>query len=420
MDLQLEKAILLETLGVPVADVAAFHFNTSPDPALVTELRTKLRDGDLTPRMRANNDALRYFAATDLVPVGMCIGPVSLMTKLISDPITPIYMAGRGETAEEEDEIRLVETCLEFATTVIIESLRHQIAAGARAVFIAEPAANQVFFSPKQLTGDGDIFDRYVMTYNRRTAALLAKHGVDLLFHCCGELTDDMVRRFTSLRPALLSLGGSRDLAHDASLLYGNLPSKHFYSAALITAERVEILGRELRERMDAVCHPFILGTECDTLSVSGAKAEIWRKIDALMACTTTPHDSVSACKPRWINWPQFLASPISCSPTVVAAMVWSACAQASSPSCCRALTIASPSCSAAPIATRQSCAKTQPSISTAPAGYAAIACPFPTAKNTRANSTPLVTPTIPRRLMICSPPTPNYSPAMIASPTSI
>ncbi len=35
MDLQLEKAVLLETLGVPVADVAQFHFDSVPAPTSV-------------------------------------------------------------------------------------------------------------------------------------------------------------------------------------------------------------------------------------------------------------------------------------------------------------------------------------------------------------------------------------------------
>ncbi len=293
MDLQLEKAILLETMGVPVADVAKFHFSECPAPEAVALVREKLRNGPLTPRMRANNAAIKYIAEkTDLLPVGMCIGPVSLMTKLISDPITPVFMAGSGETAEDSDEVKLVEMCLELAVTVIIESLRHQIAAGAKAIFIAEPAANMVYFSPKQMDGGSDIFDRYVVTYNKRIKALLDEKGVDLLFHCCGELTDTMLEKFTTLAPALMSLGSSRDLAKDAQIvpkdivLYGNLPSKQFYSDKLITKEKVEEMGRELMKRMQDQGHPFILGTECDTLTVPGCEKEIWSKVDAIMRCT--------------------------------------------------------------------------------------------------------------------------------------
>lgn len=304
MDLQLEKAVLLETMGVPVADVAQFHFDTAPDPAQIALVRDRLRSGDLTPRMRANNDAIRHIAQnTDLVPVGMCIGPVSLMTKLIADPITPIFMAGSGETAAENEEVALVETCLELAVTVILESLRHQIAAGARAVFIAEPAANKVFFSPRQFDADaGELFNRYVFDTNRRIAALLAEHDVDLLFHCCGELIDPMLETFTRLHPALLSLGSSRDLVHDAKIvpldivLFGNLPSKQFYSETLIIPEQVEQRGRDLLATMRATGHPFILGTECDTLHVPGCETHIWNKVDAILRCACAPRPSTPSC----------------------------------------------------------------------------------------------------------------------------
>lgn len=293
MDLQLEKAILLETLGVPVADVASFHFETCPAQERVDEVRERLRHGPLTARMKANNAAIHYIATrTRLVPVGMCIGPFSLMTKLLADPITPVYLAGLGESAEESPEVALVERCLELGVTVILESLRHQIAAGARAIFIAEPAANKVYLSPNQLDQGSDIFERYVMAYNRRITALLDEHGVDLFFHCCGELTDYMVGQFAELRPVLLSLGSSRNLAEDARIvakdivLFGNLPSKQFYSDKIILPETVEKNGRELVAAMKAAGHPFILGTECDTLTVPGCEKQIWSKVDALMRCS--------------------------------------------------------------------------------------------------------------------------------------
>jgi len=293
MDLQLEKAILLETLGIPAADVAGFHFEECPAADRVEHVRGRLRDGPLTARMVANNTAIEYIATrTELIPVGMCIGPFSLMTKLLADPITPVYLAGSGETAEESAEVALVERCLELGVTVILESLRHQIAAGARAIFIAEPAANKVYLSPNQLEAGSDIFGRYVMAYNRRITGLLEEHGVDLFFHCCGELTDQMVAQFAELRPVLLSLGSSRNLAEDARLvakdivLYGNLPSKQFYSDKVILPETVEKNGRELVAAMKAAGHPFILGTECDTLTVPGCEKQIWSKVDALMRCS--------------------------------------------------------------------------------------------------------------------------------------
>ena len=68
-------------------------------------------------------------------------------------------------------------------------------------------------------------------------------------------------------------------------MLFGNLPSKQFYSPTLITPEQVQARGADLSARMRAAGHPFILGTECDTLSVPGSETQIWSKVDALMRC---------------------------------------------------------------------------------------------------------------------------------------
>ena len=98
-----------------------------------------------------------------------------------------------------------------------------------------------------------------------------------------------MVSRFSTLDPAMMSLGCSRCLWEDAALvpkttvLYGNLPTKKFYSPQL-TVAAVESLSRELLEKMRTAGHPFILGSECDVLSVPGSEEEILAKVDAFMA----------------------------------------------------------------------------------------------------------------------------------------
>jgi uroporphyrinogen-III decarboxylase len=291
MDLTIEKAALLRPLGVSDAEAATFHFKTCPDEETVARIRTGLA-GPLHPHLQAQVDAMRYIAReTDLLPVGMTIGPFSLTTKLLSDPIAPIYLAGTGLTAEEDPEVRTVETLLELATLTVLRSVAAQIEAGAKALLVAEPAANKVYVSPRQMEAGSDIFDRYPIRANRRLTALLQQHGADLLFHCCGELTDDMVRAFATLRPVILSLGSSRKLWEDARLvpddivLYGNLPSKHFYSDALVSRQDVERMACELLDKMRATGHPFVLGTECDVLSVPGAEAVIRGKVDAFVCC---------------------------------------------------------------------------------------------------------------------------------------
>lgn len=288
MDLELEKAVLLRILGIPDSDIAKFQFPTCPTDDQLAAIEPGVAPG-VHPKLDAHIESIRYIAGnTDLIPVGMAIGPFSLMTKLVRDPISPIYMAGTGVTAAEEPEIETVERVLEMGTRLILKSLEAQIDAGAKLVFIAEPAANKVYLSPNQIDKGSDIFDRYPMKYLRRIKALLDERGVDLLFHCCGELTDVMVRKFTELRPVILSLGSSRVLWEDAVLvpkdivLYGNLPSKRFYDDGLISLENVVTKSDELVAKMREVGHPFILGTECDVLSVPGCQETLMRKAEAI------------------------------------------------------------------------------------------------------------------------------------------
>lgn len=280
MDLTLEKAALLGAMGVPAAEVDSFHFEVPPaDPGALQP----------TPRMRATFEAIDFVASkTSLLPIGMGIGPFSLMTKLIKDPITPVFLAGTGMTGGEEPEVAVVESCLEAGTELILAYLSAQADAGAKAIIVCEPAANLVYFSPNQLAESFEIFDRYVMAPMRRIKSLLDQKGVDLIFHDCGELTAGMVERFSTLDPAMMSLGCSRCLWEDAAIvpkttvLYGNLPTKKFYSPQLTVAD-VESLSCELLERMQLAGHPFILGSECDVLSVPGSEKEILGKVEAFM-----------------------------------------------------------------------------------------------------------------------------------------
>ena len=281
MDLKLEKEALLLARGVPASAVDAYHF------AEIPESNGEFR---LTKNMAAVCGAIRYIATeTDLIPVGMGIGPFSLMTKLISDPIAPVFMAGTGMTGEDEPEVALVERLLELGFATIQKYLDAQIEAGAKAIILCEPAANKVYFSPNQLAESYEVFDRYVMRFNLALREQLRARGVDLIFHDCGELLDGMVQRFATLDPAMISLGSSRMLWEDAALLpkstvlYGNLPTKQFYSDELCSVARVRQLSDTLHQRMRATGHPFILGSECDILSVPGSEATIKAKVEAFL-----------------------------------------------------------------------------------------------------------------------------------------
>jgi len=291
MDLSLEKTVLLEILGVPAADIPLYHFGGDPGPEAVSRVKDGLRTS-LNPALHAHIDSVSYIARnTDLVPIGMTIGPFSLMTKLLKDPITPIYLAGSGMTAEDDPDVALMERALELSLLIVLHSVAAQIQAGAKAIFMAEPAANVVYVSPKQIEAGSDVFVRYPIASDRRVKAVLDQHGVDLIFHCCGELNDYMVRQFTTLKPVILSLGSSRKLWEDARIvpkeivLFGNLPSKHFYSDAVISREQVERQACELLRSMAKAGHPFILGSECDVLNVPGSTAVIRGKVDAFIGC---------------------------------------------------------------------------------------------------------------------------------------
>ncbi len=293
MDLMLEKAALLGLLGIG-EDPETYHLAPDSHFGLVNRLQSNLAK-PLPARMQANLEAIRVIAQRGpprYIPMGMSIGPVSLMTKLLADPITALFMAGSGATATEDEDVRMLDMAGELALAMVLRYVEAQIDAGASAVFIAEPAANLAYFSPRQIESGSDVWNRYVMTGNRRIAELLLQRGVDLIFHCCGELSDPMVQSFGTLAPAILSLGGSRKLWEDAALvradtvLYGNLPTKLFYSDEAMPDEKVASLTCQLLRKMRDVKHPFILGSECDVLSVPGSEATIKRKTDVMLHCS--------------------------------------------------------------------------------------------------------------------------------------
>jgi uroporphyrinogen-III decarboxylase len=291
MDLTIEKTTILQRLGVPADQIDSYHLTGPLNDDSFQALCQRLHE-PATGRWKITVDAVTYVAQqSDLCPVGMSIGPFSLMTKLIADPITAVFLAGSGVTAAEDPEVATIEQALDLGLRMILRSLTTQLAAGAKAIIICEPAANKVYFSPKQLAEGTDVFERYVMMPNRHIQSLLADAGAELIFHDCGELTDGMVRQFATLEPALLSLGSSRILWEDAALvsnnivLFGNLPTKKFYSDDAITPDTVVAMSRELLTKMRATGHPFILGSECDVLSVPGRERTIRDKVAAFMDC---------------------------------------------------------------------------------------------------------------------------------------
>ena len=292
MDLRLEKRDLLHAMGHEGLDVDFFHFHHAPGEDQIERLRESV-PLPLSKRTQAHLDAIRYIAGiADLIPVGMAIGPFSLMTKLVADPITAIALAGMGVRPEDDPGVLSIHRCLALARMAVSRSLAAQVDAGAAAIMICEPAANRVYLSPKQIRAGADILERFVIEPHLELKGQLAAAGVDLVFHDCGELTDSMVEQFAArLDPAILSLGSSRQLWNDARLvpknvvLFGNLPTKTFYSDAAMPDEKVESLTKELIARMREAGHPHILGSECDVLHVPDHAAAIRRKVDIMLHC---------------------------------------------------------------------------------------------------------------------------------------
>lgn len=290
MDLRLDKADLLASLGVDTMDAAdRFHFAQPPDQ----EARAHLQAAN-APRCAgsmARDQALRLIASTTgLLPIGMVIGPFSLATKLMADPITAGALLASGVEPADEPQVRLLLDCLAISESVVLASTLRQLQAGARAILVCEPAANTSFLSPRQMRASSTLFDHLVIEPNLRLNQVIQQASAGLLFHNCGELTDDMVKAFAHrLQPALLSLGSSRKLWKDASLvpdevvLYGNLPSKSFYSDSVMPVDEVRRQTAELVDAMRRTGHPHILGTECDVLHVPEAGSKILTKVEAML-----------------------------------------------------------------------------------------------------------------------------------------
>ncbi len=292
MDLTVEKEWMLTALGIPAEEIEEYHFKSCLTNADIAKLKENL-PACITERLKTNCRAINYVKDnSDFVPVGMAIGPFSLMVKMVDDPITGVYLAGMGM---DDDEVKLINILLELSTEIILESVRLQVESGAEAICICEPAANTVYLSPIQLEDGSGILEKYVMKYNRRISELLESLGADLIFHDCGELTDDMVAEFDTLNPAILTMGASRNLWHDAKLisketvLFGNLPSKQFYSDTVMPVSKVRSMSAALVESMKVANHPFILGTECDVLAVPEALDSILAKIEAMQSVTGYP-----------------------------------------------------------------------------------------------------------------------------------
>ncbi len=209
--------------------LAPSHFRTLAASGLRTPIGTDLvlherpdpeEEAAFLPRHRAHFDAIAAVAGRPgLTPLGMAIGPFSLTTKLLADPIAAVGLAGRGVSAADEPLVAAVE----------------------RGLALAELAVQPLASRPGR--GGGG-----------RPHRLRARRGRPL-----------------RLPPA------------DGLRLFGNLPTKHFYSDETLPLEAVRSMTRNLVALMCDRGRPFILGSECDVLHVPGAGATIRAKVEAML-----------------------------------------------------------------------------------------------------------------------------------------
>jgi uroporphyrinogen-III decarboxylase len=290
MDLTLEKDILLQTMGVAADATAAFHFDNVPDPEQYAKVAADI-DVTAHPRIKANCAALSILRdGGKVVPVGMSIGPFSLLTKLVRDPIGAIFVAGDGAPGGDND-VATIRAVLGLAESIVHANCAAQIKAGARAIFLCEPAANRVYFSPRQIRKGTSVYDEFVTEPNLRLKQLLDDNSVDLLFHDCGEVIPEMVTSFGKLNPKLISLGSQvklweveKYIAKDV-VIFGNLPTRKFYSDDEVPLEAIDGLVADIQEKLGATGHPFIVSSECDVLSMPEYEKRIMAKINAMCSC---------------------------------------------------------------------------------------------------------------------------------------
>jgi len=129
MDLRLEKADLVRRVRPDVIEPDTFHLDAPPSEAEHGRAHAA-ETAPFLPAHRAHLDAIAEIAArSGLTPLGMAIGPFSLATKLLADPIAAVALAGRGIRAEDEPLVALAERGLALAELAVHRSLRAQVEA---------------------------------------------------------------------------------------------------------------------------------------------------------------------------------------------------------------------------------------------------------------------------------------------------
>lgn len=180
MDLTLEKDILLRTMGVPPELGPGFRFDRAAR-------RSGCSQGDYRdrrPRPPAYQGQLRR-AAPDRWGLQGDPGrhehrPVLLADQTPEGPYHADLHGRHGLEAEDDDDVALICALLKLSETIIHATCMAQIKAGAKAIFLCEPAANLVLFSPNQIRDGSSVYDDFVIQPNLRLKAMFDATGTDL------------------------------------------------------------------------------------------------------------------------------------------------------------------------------------------------------------------------------------------------
>ena len=158
MDLRLEKADLLACAGVAAYDAEKFHFTSRLDePTLALSAPANPRRAALaaSPAIRRSPTSPRSpILFPSAWPSALSRSPrVSWPT-----PSPPRRCPAPAPSLKTPTRSALLWQCLQLAEAAVQRSVRSQIAHGARAIMICEPAACTAFLSPRQLRAGSNAF----------------------------------------------------------------------------------------------------------------------------------------------------------------------------------------------------------------------------------------------------------------------
>ena len=259
MDLTLEKDILLQTMGIPAEETAAFHFDDVPGPEQLAELARGLYVTTRHPRIKANCEALSLPRhAGTVVSVGMrSIGPFSLLTKLVKDRIVRFSWRAAASRRRTSRDVALIHAVLALAEAVVRGNGAAQIEAPARAIFLASRRRTGSIFR-RGRSGRRDGLRRVRDRAQPAPEACARRRRRRSAFPRLRRSDSGDGHFLRELKPKLISFGSSVKLweiekyVDTDVVIFGNLPTRKFDPDEEVPLEVVEDLMAEIEEKLGA------------------------------------------------------------------------------------------------------------------------------------------------------------------------